>query len=38
MALGRLVFFIALAANFVHVLRGHDPRHRALDAEPVRSE
>ncbi len=38
MALGCLVFLIAMADGFVSVLRGHDPRHRAPDAEPVRSE
>lgn len=38
MALGSFVFVIAMAENFVHVLRGHDPRQRAPDAEPVRSE
>jgi TRAP-type C4-dicarboxylate transport system permease small subunit len=38
MALGSLVFLIAMAENFFLVLRGHDPRHRAPDAEPVRSE
>jgi TRAP-type C4-dicarboxylate transport system permease small subunit len=38
MAFGSLVFVVAMAENFVSVLRGHDPRHRAQDAEPVRSE
>jgi len=38
MALGSLVFVIAMADSFFGVLRFHDPRHRAADAEPVRSE
>ncbi len=38
MALGSLIFVVAMAENFVSVLRGHDPRQRAPDAEPVRSE
>jgi TRAP-type C4-dicarboxylate transport system permease small subunit len=38
MALGSLVFVIALADNFIGVLRHHDPRQRAADAEPVRGE
>ena len=38
MALGSFVFFVAVIENFVTVLRGRDPRHRAPDAEPVRSE
>lgn len=38
MALGSLVFLVAMAESFVTALRGHDPRHRAPDAEPVRSE
>ena len=38
MALGSLVFVIALLDSFVGVLRHREPRHRAADAEPVRSE
>lgn len=38
MALGSLVFVIAMAESFFIVLRGREPRHRAPDAEPVRSE
>lgn len=38
MALGSLVFVIAMLENFIGVFRGHEPRHRAADAEPVRSE
>lgn len=38
MALGSFVFVIAMADSFLAVLHRHDPRHRAPDAEPVRSE
>lgn len=38
MAIGSLVFVIAMAENFVCVLRGRHARHRSPDAEPVRSE
>ncbi len=38
MAIGALVFLIALLDDFSVVLRGGKPRHRAPDAEPVRSE
>lgn len=38
MALGSVVFLIALLDGFVGVLRHREPRHRAADAEPVRSE
>lgn len=38
MALGSLVFVIAMADSFIGVLRHHEPRQRATDAEPVRGE
>lgn len=38
MALGSLLFVIALLDGFIGVLRHRQPRHRAVDAEPVRSE
>jgi TRAP-type C4-dicarboxylate transport system permease small subunit len=38
MALGSIVFVIAMAESFFGVLKGHEPRQRAADAEPVRSE
>lgn len=38
MALGSLIFVIALADGFVGVLKHREPRHRAADAEPVRGE
>ncbi len=38
MALGSIIFVIAMADSLVGVLHRHDPRHRAADAEPVRSE
>jgi len=38
MALGSLVFAIAIADELVSVLRGEKLRHRAADSEPVRSE
>ena len=38
MALGSIIFVIAMADSLVGVLHRHDPRQRATDAEPVRSE
>lgn len=38
MAAGSVIFAIALAESWIGVLRGRAPRHRARDAEPVRSE
>ena len=38
MALGSLVFVIAMADSFMGVLRHREPRHRAADAEPIRGE
>jgi hypothetical protein len=38
MALGSIVFAIAIADELVATLRGEKLRHRAVDAEPVRSE
>jgi TRAP-type C4-dicarboxylate transport system permease small subunit len=38
MALGSIVFAIAIADELVAVLRGEKLRHRSTDAEPVRSE
>ena len=38
MALGSIIFAIAVADELVAVLRGERLRHRAADAEPVRSE
>lgn len=38
MALGSLIFAIAIADELVAALRGERPRHRASDSEPVRSE
>ena len=38
MALGTVIFAIAIADELVAVLRGEKQRHRAADAEPVRSE
>lgn len=38
MALGSIIFAIALADSLVVTLRGGHDRHRAPDAEPVRSE
>lgn len=38
MALGSGVFVVALLDSFVGILRGRAARHRAPDAEPVRSE
>jgi len=38
MALGSLVFVIAMADSFIGVLRHLEPRQRATDAEPVRGE
>jgi len=38
MALGSVVFAIALADELIAVLRGERPRNRAADGEPVRSE
>jgi len=38
MALGTIVFAIAIIDELVAVLRGEKPRHRAADSEPVRSE
>ena len=38
MALGSVVFAIAIADELVATLRGEKLRHRAADAEPVRSE
>ena len=38
MALGSVVFAIAIADELVATLRGDKLRHRATDAEPVRSE
>ncbi len=38
MAIGSVVFLVAMAENLVAVLRGHHLRHRDPDAEPVRSE
>lgn len=38
MAIGSFVFVIAMADSLIGVFRRHDPRHRAADAEPVRSE
>jgi len=38
MALGSIVFAIAIADEFVSVLRGEKLRQRAADSEPVRSE
>ena len=38
MALGALVFLVAMLEDLVAVLRGRDLRHRDPDAEPVRSE
>lgn len=38
MALGSLILLVAISDSFIDVLRGRDPRHRAPDAEPVRSE
>ena len=38
MALGSVIFAVAIADELVAVLRGEIPRHRAADAEPVRSE
>ena len=38
MALGSVVFAIAMLESLVDVIQHRDPRHRAPDAEPVRSE
>ncbi len=38
MALGSVIFAIAIADELVAVLRGEKLRHRAADSEPVRSE
>lgn len=38
MALGSVIFAIAIADELVAVLRGERLRHRAADSEPVRSE
>ena len=38
MALGSAIFALAIADEFVAVLRGERPRHRAAGGEPVRSE
>ena len=38
MALGSIVFAVAIADELVATLRGEKLRHRAVDAEPVRSE
>ena len=38
MALGSVIFAIAIADEFLATLRGDKLRHRATDAEPVRSE
>ena len=38
MALGSIVFLVAMLEDFATVLRGRDLRHRDPDAEPVRSE
>jgi hypothetical protein len=38
MALGSFVFVIAMADSLIGVFHRHDPRQRAADAEPVRSE
>ncbi|MDP1611789.1 MAG: TRAP transporter small permease [Sulfuritalea sp.] len=38
MAVGSMIFAIALADELIAVLRGQRPRHRAADGEPVRSE
>lgn len=38
MALGSIVFVVAMLENFIAVLHGREPRRRAVDAEPVRSE
>ncbi len=38
MALGALVFLVAMLEDLVSVLRGRDLRHRGPGAEPVRSE
>lgn len=38
MAIGSLVFAIAIAEELLATLRGEKQRHRAGDAEPVRSE
>lgn len=38
MALGSVIFSIAIADELVAVLRGEKLRHRAADGEPVRSE
>jgi len=38
MALGSVIFAIAIADELVTVLRGERLRHRAADSEPVRSE
>jgi hypothetical protein len=38
MALGTIVFAIAIIDELVAVLRGEKLRHRAADGEPVRSE
>jgi TRAP-type C4-dicarboxylate transport system permease small subunit len=38
MAVGSMIFAIALADELVAVLRGQRLRHRAADGEPVRSE
>ena len=38
MALGSVIFAIAIADELVAVLRGEKLRHRATDSEPVRSE
>lgn len=38
MALGSVIFAIAIADELIGVLRGDKPRHRVADGEPVRSE
>lgn len=38
MAVGSVTFAIALLESLIHTLRGGHDRHRAADAEPVRSE
>ncbi|MBK7765624.1 MAG: TRAP transporter small permease [Sulfuritalea sp.] len=38
MALGSVIFAVAIADELVAVLRGEKLRHRAADGEPVRSE
>ena len=38
MALGSAIFALAITDEFVAVLRGERPRHRAAGGEPVRSE